>query len=157
MKLDNKAKAQKIRFIYFLVPFFIVITTALVFLISESKDFKWIILSGILFILFFIVMAVFRFYFISFYAGPDNIRLRYKSLSPLPSENNSIKIVSNEFHNYKITSSFFGKKQSLSLFVKTPGGIAAFQKISLMSLNKKQIEKIIKALDLVLSINKKTV
>lgn len=155
MNLDNKAKAQKIRFVYFLVPFSIVIITALVFLVSDSKDFKWVILSGILFVMFFIVMAVFRFYFISFYAGPDSIRLRYKSLSPLPSQNNSIKIVSSELHNYKITSSFFGKKQSLSLFVKTPGGLAVFQKISLMSLDKQQIEKISKSLDLILSINKK--
>lgn len=154
MNLDNKPFAGNIRLFYMAIPFLVVVTTALLFLVFNIKDFKWAIILGIFLILFFIIMAILKFYFISFYAGPDKIRLRYKSLSPFPTQNNSIQINSNEFYDYKIETSFFEKKHSIILMIETPGGIAEFSKVSLMSLSKDEIKQITKALDLIILMNK---
>lgn len=113
----------------------------------------FIIIAAIIFILYFAVMAIFRFNYISFYAGPDKVRLRYKPLSPFPGQNNSIQINSKNFAGYKIKYRLGGLLKSIILMQKSPGGIAAYPNVSINSLNKPEIEKICKAMDLVNAIS----
>ncbi len=155
MQLDNATRASKIRIIYMAIPSLVIIITALIYLLSDTKDFGLAIMMGGVLVVFLIVMAILRFYYISIYIAPDKIRLRYKSLSPLPSEKNSILIKTEDFYNYKIKESFFGIKKSLVLSMKTPGGIANFSKVSLLSLSQAEINKITKALDILKIMNEK--
>lgn len=138
------------------IPSLIVISTALVYLAFDSKEFVWAVIAGVIVAIFFFTMAFFRFYFITFYAGPDKVRLRFKSLSPFPTQNNSIQIPSEKFHDYTMTRSFLGKKKGLVFFMKTQGGVAAYPKTSISALSENEITQITKALDLIKQINKTT-
>ncbi len=155
MKLDNKPRAGKIRLLYMLIPFLIVLSAALIYLLTDSKEFKWAIFAGIALLLFFGLMSVFQLYYIIFYAGPDKVQLRFKSMSPFPTQNSSIQIKSEQFHDYKISSSLFGIKKAIVLFLNSPGGVAAYPKISISALSDSEIEQIKDALDLIKDLNKK--
>lgn len=154
MKLDNKSRAGRIKLFYMLIPFLIVTSAALIYLVGDSKDFIWAVLGGVTLLVFFVLMFVFKFYYIIFYAGPDKVQLKYKSMSPFPSQNSSVQIKSEQFHDYKITHSLLGIKKNIVLFLNTPGGVAAFPKISISALKKEEIDKIAKALDLIKQLNK---
>ena len=99
-------------------------------------------------------MSIFRFNYIVFYAGPDKIRVRFKSLAPFNSSSNSVVIKTEDFHSYKIKYSLLGLKKVLILFQKTPSGLAKYPAIGFSALTDADIEKIKKALDLALLINK---
>lgn len=154
MKLDNARRAGKIKLLYLLVPFIVVVSTALVYLVYDSKEFIWAVYGGLTLLIFFTLMLFLRLYYITFYAGPDKVRLRYKSLSPFPTQNNSIQIDSGKFHDYKIEKSFLGKRKHIIFFVNTPGGVAAYPKTSISALNNVEIEQMKKALELIKQINK---
>ncbi len=137
------------------VPFAVLVAVALYYLAFDGKDFKWAVIAGGVLLCFFVIMGILQLLYINVYIAPDKIRIRYKSLSPFPSPKNSVLIKPNDFHNYKITKSLFGTKQSLTLSVKTPGGVAEFSKISLLCMPQAQIDKTTKALDLLIAMNKK--
>ena len=154
MKIENKDKAAKIKLIYLIFPFVIVIGTALFFLFSEDVNFLYIIPSVGVLIIYFVLMAFFKFQYVSFYAGPDKIQVRYKSLSPFKSPNKSIEIKSETFHNYELKKNSKGKPKSLTLFQQSPGGIAKYRPISLTAVPVADTEKIEKSLQLILAMNK---
>ncbi|MFA6402244.1 MAG: hypothetical protein WCX31_11575 [Salinivirgaceae bacterium] len=154
MELENTKKASKIRTFYMLIPLLAVAFVASTYLFTEVRDLKYILITFIFLVVYFVLMAIPGLYFVSFYAGPDKIRIRYKSLAPFRTSNNSILIKSENFRKYEIKTSLFGLKKTLALFQETPGGLARFPKVSLTAMRSEDREKISKALDLILAINK---
>ena len=65
---------------------------------------------------------VFKFYLLQFFFGKPQ----------------TIEIPKKNFVKYEIITNFFGKRNSLVLYQKTPKGIAKYPPISLTALNKKQ-------------------
>jgi len=153
MKVDNARRAGKIKLLYLAVPFIVVVAIALIYLVYDTKEFIWAVYAGLILLFFFSAMFFFRLYYITFYAGPDKIRLRYKSLSPFPTQNNSIQIDSGKLHDYKITNSFFGNRKHIVFYVNTPGGVAAYPRTSISALNNSEVEQITKALELIKKLN----
>jgi len=154
MELENTKKASKIRTVYMLVPLLAVAFVASTYLFTEVRDLKFILITFLFLVVYFVIMAIPGFYFISFYAGPDKIRIRYKSLAPFRTSNNSILIKSENFRKYEIKTSLMGLKNTLILFQETPGGLARFPKIHLTVFNSDEIQLITKSLDLIIAINK---
>jgi hypothetical protein len=154
MELENTKRASKIRTIYMLVPLLAVAFVASTYLFTEVRDLQYILITFIFLVVYFVLMAIPGFYFVSFYAGPDKIRIRYKSLAPFRTANNSILIKSENFRKYEIKSSLLGYKNTLILFQETPGGLARFPKVSLTAMSAEDREKITKSLELILAINK---
>jgi len=154
MNLDNSKRASKIRVVYMLIPLLIVIAVGSIYLFTDVKDFKFVLYGFVFLVAYFIIMAIPGFYFVSFYAGPDKIQVRYKSLAPFRTSNNSIQIKSPNFRKYEVKSSLGGFKKTLFLYQETPGGLARFPKVSLTTLSSNEINTVIKALDLLLAINK---
>jgi len=155
MKLDNSKRAIKIRLVYMLIPLLILTAGALVYLYFDIKDLRYMVLAFVLLLLFFLVMAILKFYYIIYYAGPDKIVVRFKSLSPLMSPSNSIQINSVDFANYKIKITLFGIKKMLYLYQQTLSGLAKYPAVGLSALTIKEVNEIKKSLDLILAINKK--
>jgi hypothetical protein len=153
MELENTKKASKIRTVYMLIPLLAVAFVASTYLFTDVKDLKYILITFIFLVVYFVLMAIPGLYFVSFYAGPDKIRIRYKSLAPFRTSNNSILIKSENFRKYEIKTSLLGLKKTLTLFQETPGGLARFPIVSLTAMRAEDREKISKALDLILAIN----
>ncbi len=136
-----------------LIPLLAVAFVASTYLFTDVKDLKYILITFIFLVVYFVLMAIPGLYFVSFYAGPDKIRIRYKSLAPFRTSNNSILIKSENFRKYEIKTSLLGLKKTLTLFQETPGGLARFPIVSLTAMRAEDREKISKALDLILAIN----
>lgn len=154
MNLENTKKASRVKTIYMLFPLITVLTVGGIFLFTDVKDIKFILYALLGLIVYFILMAIFGFYFVSFYAGPDKIRIRYKSLAPFRTDNNSIVIKSENFRKYELKKSLLGIKTTLSLYQETPGGLAKFPNVSLTLMTQPEIQQITKALELILALNK---
>lgn len=154
MKLDNAKRAGFIKLIYMLVPLLFVIAAAVVYLLYEVKDLRYMLAAFIAIVLFFALMAVFRFTYIVLYVGPDKIQIRYKKLSAFNTPNSSVKMQSENFRNYELKNSFFGWVKVLYLFQETPSGLAKYPGIGVTALNRDELDKIKKAFDLILAMNK---
>jgi hypothetical protein len=154
MKLNNTKRAGWIKMMYMLIPLLVVIAAAAVYLLYEVKDLRYMVLAFIVLLLFFAVMSIFKYSYIVFSAGPDNIQIRFKTLSPFNTPNNSVKIKSENFRNYEIKSSHFGLRKTLFLYQKSSGGLAKYPGIGFTALKEDQISEIKKAFDLILAINK---
>jgi hypothetical protein len=148
MNIDNKKRASKIKLVYMAVPLMLVLITGSIYLFGHVRNLGWLFLATALFVAYFFVMAYFKYNYISFYAGPDKIRLRYKSLSPFPGNNNSIQIPIELFHDYQLILALKGYKKGLVLFQKSPGGIARYQMVSLSALSGAEVNQLVKALEL---------
>lgn len=154
MKLDNAKRAGWIKFIYMLIPLIVLIIASLVYLFYDVKDLRYMVAAFVILVLFFFGMSIFKFNYIVFYAGPDNIKIRFKNLTPFNSPNNSVKIKVENFKNYKIENSLFGIRKVLYLFQETQSGLAKYPGIGLSALNSSEIAQIKKAFDLILALNK---
>lgn len=154
MKLDNAKRAGLIKLVYMLVPLLMVFSAALVYLYYDVKDLRYMVYAFVGLLLFFLVMSVIKFNYIIFYAGPDKITIRFKALSPFNTPSNSVQIKVGDFKSYEIKSSIFGIKNMLFLYQQTPSGLAKYPAIGLSALNGDEIDKITKAFELVLAMNK---
>lgn len=154
MQIDNKDKAGKIKLIYLIFPFVLVIGTALFFLLSEKVDFWYIGFPLVLLVSYFIIMGLFKYNYVSYYAGPDKIRIRYKSLSPFKSPNKSIQIKSSTLHSFEVLRSKKGAAKKLVIYQNSQSGLAKYPSISLTAVDESDVEKISKSLQLILAMNK---
>lgn len=154
MKLDNAKRAGYIKLIYMVIPLLILVGVALVYLLSDVKSLAFIGLGIGLLILFFVSIAQFKYNYIVFYAGPDKVQIRFKALTPFNNPNNSVKILAENLKNYEVKASHWGIRKSLHLFQQTPSGLAKYPGIGVTALTQDEIEKISKALDLILAMNK---
>lgn len=154
MKLDNAKRAGYIKLIYMAVPLIIVVSAALTYLFFDVKDLRYIIMAIVAVALFFLIMSLFKFTYIVFYAGPDKIQIRFKKLSAFNTPNSSVKILAENLRNYEVVSSFKGMRTILYLYQETPSGLAKYPGIGITALKKDDVEKIRKALELIIAINK---
>ena len=152
MKLDNAKRAGKIRLLFMVIPMVLIVSTAVIYLIGEVRHSGWLIGAGALLFLFFLVLGVFRFNYISFYVGPDKLVLKFKSLSPILSTNQSIQIRAEYFHHYELVRKLGGRKKILYLFQDSAGSVAKYQGVGVTLLNDDELSKLTKALDLVMAI-----
>ncbi len=156
MKLDNGKRAGFIKLIYMLVPLVVLAIVTIVYLLYDVKDLRYMALAFVLLLLFFAIMAIFKFNYINFYAGPEGIQIRFKNLTPFNPPNNSIQIKTENFSKYEIKNSLLGMRKVLYLFLNTPSGFAKYQGIGLSALSNDEIDRICKAFDLILAINNPT-
>lgn len=154
MKLDNAKRAGYIKLIYMAVPLIIVVAAALTYLFYDVKDLRYILIAIAVVALFFFIMSIFKFTYIVFYAGPDKIQLRFKKLSAFNTPNSSVKILAENLRNFEIVSSLKGMRTMLYLYQETPSGLAKYPGIGLTALSTADIDKIRKALELILAMNK---
>ena len=154
MKLDNAKRAGIIKLIYMLVPLVVVFMAASAYMYYDAKDLRYMVFAFVGLLFFFLVMSIIKYSYIIFYAGPDKITIRFKALSPFNTPSNSVQIKTDEFKDYKIKTSIFGIKKTLYLFQQTPSGLAKYPGIGLSALNNDEIDKLKKAFELILALNK---
>jgi hypothetical protein len=152
VKLDNVKFARKIRFLYIIVPFIISLALALLYLAVRVESIWWLLGALIVLVPFFIILEKKQYRFIVFYAEADKVIVNYKRLEPFPTLNNKVEIKTAWFHGYEIVNEDKPGKEKLILIQKTANGIAQYKPISLSALETDQIQKIKKALELVMAI-----
>lgn len=149
MELDNKPRAAKIKLLGMLFPLLVIFAVALSYLLIDVRDLSYVFIAVGTLAIYFSAMALLRLYYVSFYVGPDKIRVRYTSLMPFRSPNNSIQIKSENFHHYVIKSRLGGLIKILYLYQNTPGGVGKYPSVGITTLTKEQIAQVKKAFDLI--------
>lgn len=155
MKLNNASRASKIRLLFMLIPFLTLLVVGLSYLAFNVRSLDTLYAGITCIVIYVISMIVLKYNFISFYAGYDKVAIKYKSLSPTLNPNNSIVINADDFHKYEIKKRVFGMLNSLYVYQITDGVVAKFPSISLSALSETEIEKISKAMQLLVDLNSK--
>jgi low affinity Fe/Cu permease len=154
MHIDNSKRASKIKLVGMIVPLIVVFAVALTYLLTDVRDLKYVIIAVSVLAVYFTIMALLRLNYVVFYAGPDKIQIRYKTLLPFKSPNNSVQIKASNFHHYEMKNYLGGIIKKMTLFQNTPGGIGKYPSIGVSAMKNVQIEQMKKALDLILSLKK---
>jgi len=154
MQIDNKERASKIKLINMLIPLLVVIAMGILYLVTEIRDIKYAVIAVLLLISYFVIMAKIKPTFLSVFIGPDIMRFRFKSLSPFNTSNNTIQLKPAQFNRFEFKKVFFGLNKQIILYINSPSGLAKYPPISVSAVKATEIEKITKALQLIMAMNK---
>ena len=136
MKFDNAKRAGVIKLIYMLIPLLVVFSAVIMYMYFDAKDLRYMVFAFVGLVVFFFVMSILKYSYIVFYAGPDKITIRFKTLSPFNTPSNSVEIKVEEFKSYDIKTSIMGIKKTLVLYHQTPSGLAKYPGIGVSALKK---------------------
>lgn len=154
MELENKQKASTIKLINMLIPLLVVIGIAVLYLVTEVTEVSYAIYAVSFLIVYFVVLGQIKPMFISVFVGPELLRFRFKSLSPFNSSNKTIQLKPEQFSRFDMIEKLAGLKKQLIVYVNSPSGLAKYPPISISALTKAEIEKLSKALQLIMAMNK---
>jgi len=146
MLINTKEISSRIKFLTMTV------TLVCLALIGVSLFFSWskshvleFCLAGV-FILYLLFIYLKKYYYIYYNTDGTKIIIRYTSLLPLSAGNYSIEIPKRDFVKAEIRKRFGGLRKELILYVHTPQGVAKFKPVSLSTLKKEEIDKIMENL-----------
>lgn len=143
-----RLQLQKLIFLFLLVLF-------LVFLYTTSYFYKpvlgiernyFALAATALYILYYLFSYFRDFCYFYINNNSSKIIIRYYSLKPLTSEQNSLEIDKREFQKFEISNSFGGLRKYLIIYQRTAKGIAKYPPISISILNKKDVDKLTREL-----------
>lgn len=83
-----------------------------------------------------------------FYFNSDSSKIivRYYSLKPLSSEQNSIEVNKQDFYKFEINAPYGGLRNYLTIYQRTNKGIAKYPPVSISILKKKDVEQLTREL-----------
>lgn len=140
MKIDNGDKASQVRMAYAIVPSFIVLLVASVYLTNLTSNLIWAGVGLAALAIYVAVAVVYHNNYVLIFIGPDKVEVRYKALWPINTENNAIVVKSEDFAGYEIVKTFF--RTNLVIYKNTIGGKAKYPEVCINLLSSDQIEKI---------------
>ncbi len=153
MKFDNRKNTNKI---WIQKTIVILILLILIILFGFLDYFQkpvlgldksvYLIALGIIYLILIIINALLKPDFVFYGDIGDKIIMRYFPIRIFNQKKHSIEIPKSRFVKYEVEKFFFGFKERIFLYQKTPNGIARYPGISLSAVDKKDIENIKKSL-----------
>jgi hypothetical protein len=107
----------------------------------------YLIALGIVYLVIITINQLLRPDYVFFNDAADKIVLRYYPIRLINQKKYSIEIHKNRFVKYETEKFFFGLKERLFVYQKTPQGIAKYPGISLSAVDKKDIQRIKNSLE----------
>lgn len=147
MIINNKEISTRIRLGLMLVilVWAVIIVLSLIFSWSKNHILEFVV--TIAFILFMSYAFTRKYCYIIFNNEGPKVIIRFSPLQPLSAGHYSIEFYKKDFYKYELVKSFFGLRETLIIYVKTPQGIAKYKPVSLATLTAKEKEDIIGVLD----------
>ncbi len=149
MTLDNGKRIVLIRLVGFVTTLVYVLY---VFLSYFPKIFRHVMTEKNLTIMTVAVTAVYllvllrptilKYMYLFFSADEKRITLRWYKPGLMPGESKSIEIPAERFAGFEVTKKFFGLHSYITLFQQVQGRKAAYPRVSISALSKKQKEEI---------------
>jgi hypothetical protein len=148
MVINTKEISARIKLgtMMFTLVILALIVASLIFGWSKKHIFEITLI--IIYVLYLIFVFVKKYYYIYYNTDGPKIIIRYTSLLPLSVGNFSIEIPRRDFVKAEIKNKFGGLRKELTVYVRTPQGVAKFKPISLTTLNKKEFKAMEKELRL---------
>jgi hypothetical protein len=147
-KITIQLQLRKLIYLILLVIFLVVLYTTRYFyepVLGIERN-HYAIGATALYILYY-AFGYFRdicyFYFNN---NSSKIIIRYYSLKPLSSEQNSVEFHKHEFKKFEIKESFGGLRRYLIIYQNTAKGIAKYPPVSISILKKKDVDQLTREL-----------
>ncbi len=139
---------RKLAFLILLVLFLVLLyTTNLVKNFNIENERNNIALAAtILYIVYYSFTYIRDFNYIYFNNNSSKIIIRYYSLKPLSSEQNSLEILKQDFQKFEIKQTWGGLRRYLIIYQRTAKGIAKYPPISISILKKKDVDQLTREL-----------
>ncbi len=139
---------RKLIFLFLLVLFLVIIYTTNIMsepLWGIERNY-FALTATALFILYYLISYLRDTNYFYFNNNSSKIIIRYYSLKPLSSNQNSLEINKSDFYKYEIKNSFAGFLKYLIIYQRTMKGIAKYPPISISILKKKDVDQLIREL-----------
>ena len=149
MVIDTKSEASTLRttkmFVIIVFALLVMVTAAL---LTVDIVVKLVICGAlsVLFLTFYWYQYNMKYTYFYFSNNGKNLIFKFYSMQFFFGKPRTVEVAKINFEKYEIVTDFFGKRDSLVLFQKTPKGIAKYPPISLTLLSKKQKKELEQAL-----------
>ena len=149
MIIDTKLEASTLRktkaFVLIVYAVMVVVTVAF-FRIQPAFKFLICGILSAIFLIFYWYQYNMKYTYFYFSNNSNNFVFKFYSLQIFFGKPRTIEFPKKNFVKYEIITGFFGKRDSLVLYQKTPKGVAKYPPISLTVLNKKQKKELMSSL-----------
>ncbi|HEX3007601.1 MAG TPA: hypothetical protein VHO90_08300 [Bacteroidales bacterium] len=110
----------------------------------ERNDYA--VAATIIYIIYYLISFLRDINYFYFNNNSSKIIMRYYSLRPLSSDQNSLEVNKEEYYKYEIKKTFGGFRKYLIIYQRTAKGIAKYPPISISILKKKDVEQLTREL-----------
>ncbi|MFO7862493.1 MAG: hypothetical protein R6U85_00695 [Salinivirgaceae bacterium] len=155
MNIENRSNAQRIKLVFFALPFLFVFTVGPLIIFDISSGFEIIVTLAVVIALLYIALNFLDFNYLNISIDKKKLHIKYFGLAPLNKEYKRFQIKAAEVYGYEIKPSFFGLKKMLVVFRKDRGELFKYPPVNINALNKRDTEQLIKGLELLTNINKR--
>jgi hypothetical protein len=139
---------RKLGFLVLLVLFLVLLYTTKLFTspaIGIERN-HLALVATILYVIYYSFTYIRDLNYFYFNNNASKLIIRYYSLKPLSSEQNSLEIPKQNFQKYEIKKSWGGLRKYLIVYQKTAKGIAKYPPISISILKKKDVDQLTREL-----------
>lgn len=147
-KSTIRIQLRKLVFLLLLVLFLVLLYTTNYFyepVLGIERNY-FAIAATILYILYYTFSYLRDINYFYFNNNSSKMIIRYYSLKPLSSEQNSLEMNKQEFQKFEIKKSFGGLRKYLIIYQRTAKGIAKYPPISISILKKKDVDQLTREL-----------
>ncbi len=139
---------RKLGFLVLLVLFLVLLYTTKIFIhpsIGIERN-HMALGASILYVIYYSFTYIRDFNYFYFNNNSSKIIIRYYSLKPLSSEQNSLEILKQDFQKHEIKESLGGLRKYLIIYQRTARGVAKYPPISISILKKKDVDQLAREL-----------
>lgn len=153
MEIENRQNARRIKLIFFALPFLFVLTIGPLIIFDVEAGFEIIVGFAVLIALLYFALNLLGYNYLNVKIDKKSVVFKYFGLAPLNKEYKAFKIKSNEVHNYKLETKFFGLKKMLTIYRKDHGEVYKYPPVNINALNKNDFNELLKGIGLLVKIN----
>jgi hypothetical protein len=154
MVFDNKKTTIRI-YLQKMISAIVAITLLMIILVSGWFEkavlgvpkYQWVILVALIYLILVVISSLRKMNFFYFSDEGDKILIRYHPIHPLVQKKNAVQIPKTGLAGYEIRGSHLGLRKVLILRQHLGGKVATYPRISITSLNDKELDLIESRLD----------
>lgn len=153
MTIDTRKRTIRIQllklfFLFLLVLFLVLLYTTKLFakpLWGIERN-HYAIAATIVYVIYYSLTYIRDLHYFYFSNNSSKIIIRYYSLKPLSSEQNSLEVNKSDFYKFEISKPYGGLRSYITIYQRTNKGIAKYPPVSISILNKKDVDQLTKEL-----------
>ena len=154
MEIENRKNARRIKLVFFAIPFLFVLTVGPLLIFDVDAGFEIIVGFAVFIALLYLGLNMLGFNYLKIKVDKKSVVVKYFGLAPINKEYKAFKIKAGEVHDYKIESKMGGLKKMMVIFRNDRGEIYKYPAVNVNALNKNDFEELVKALGILVKINR---
>lgn len=154
MEIENRKNARRIKLVFFAIPFLFVLTVGPLLIFDVEAGFEIIVGFAVFIALLYLGLNMLGYNYLNIKVDKKSLVVKYFGLAPINKEYKAFKIKANEVHDYKVESQMAGLKKMLIVYRKDHGEVYKYPAVNINALDKNDFKELIKALGVLVKINR---